>query len=152
MYILYTYSWFIMCYWFLLYNKVIQFYTYIYIYIYIYIYTQFHILFHCGLSQDIEYSSLCYTVGLCCFSTLGIRVCIYSSQLPIHPSPIPTSLPLSKHESVLYVCQSIECLHSALLLYVTVSSCLTVLCPTYSLLQEAPLTYRPPSTTQPGSL
>ena len=26
----------------------------------------FHILFHCGLSQGIEYSSLCYTVGPCC--------------------------------------------------------------------------------------
>ena len=26
-------------------------------------YIVFHILFHYGLSQDIEYSSLCYTVG-----------------------------------------------------------------------------------------
>ena len=25
-----------------------------------------HIIFHCGLSQDIEYSSFCYTRGLCC--------------------------------------------------------------------------------------
>ena len=32
----------------------------------------FFFLFHYGLSQDIEYSSLCYTVGLCCLSTLYI--------------------------------------------------------------------------------
>ena len=30
----------------------------------LYIYIYFHILFHYSLSQDIEYSSLCYTVGL----------------------------------------------------------------------------------------
>ena len=32
----------------------------------------FHILFHYGLSQDIEYSSLCYTVGPCCLSILNV--------------------------------------------------------------------------------
>ena len=31
-----------------------------------------HVLFHYGLSQDIEYSSQCYTVGPCCLSTLHI--------------------------------------------------------------------------------
>ena len=31
--------------------------------IYIYIYILFHILFLYGLSEDIEYISLCYTVG-----------------------------------------------------------------------------------------
>ena len=35
------------------------------------------ILFHCALLQDIEYSSLCYAVGLCCLSILYIVVCIY---------------------------------------------------------------------------
>ena len=34
--------------------------------IHIYIHILFHILFHYGLSQDIEYSSLCYRVGTCC--------------------------------------------------------------------------------------
>ena len=29
----------------------------------LHMYFLFHILFHCGLSKDIEYSSLCYTVG-----------------------------------------------------------------------------------------
>ena len=37
--------------------------TYICIYVHIYIYILFYILFHYGLSQDTEYSSLCYTVG-----------------------------------------------------------------------------------------
>ena len=32
--------------------------------------------FHYGLPQDIEYCSLCYTVGLCCLSILYIIVCI----------------------------------------------------------------------------
>ena len=27
-----------------------------------------YIVFHYGLSQNIEYSSLCYAVGLCCLS------------------------------------------------------------------------------------
>ena len=31
--------------------------------IYVYIYILFYILFHYGLSQDIEYSFLCYRVG-----------------------------------------------------------------------------------------
>ena len=52
------------------YGKVIHFYTHIYIYI------LFRILSHYGLSQDIEHSSLCYTVGLCCLSILHIIVCI----------------------------------------------------------------------------
>ena len=36
----------------------------------------FHVIFHPGLSQDSEYSSLCYTVRLCCFCILSIIVCI----------------------------------------------------------------------------
>ena len=32
----------------------------------IHTYILFHFLFHYGLSQDIEYSSLCYTVEPCC--------------------------------------------------------------------------------------
>ena len=57
-------------------NKATQLYIHTYIYIYIYIYILVHILFHYGLSQDIEYSSLCYTVGPCCLSILYIKVCI----------------------------------------------------------------------------
>ena len=36
------------------------------------IYVLFHILSHYGLSQDIQYSSLCYTVGPCCLSILSL--------------------------------------------------------------------------------
>ena len=43
--------------------------------IHIYKYNFFHFLSHCGLSQDSEYSSLCYPVGPClCF--LYVMVCI----------------------------------------------------------------------------
>ena len=47
----------------------------LYVY-YIYIYILFYILFHYGLSQDIDYSSLCYMVGPCYLSILYIIVCI----------------------------------------------------------------------------
>ena len=65
--------------------KWIQF--YIYIYVCIYIYAHFFIVFHYGLSQDIEYinSSLGYTVGPCCLSILHIVVCICWSQPPNPP-------------------------------------------------------------------
>ena len=63
------YSWFIMLCYFQVYNKVIQFYIYIKLYI-------FQILFHFNLLQVIEYSSLCYWLGLCCLSILYIVVYI----------------------------------------------------------------------------
>ena len=40
----------------------------------IHIYILCHILFHDGLSQDIEYSCLCCAVGTCCLCILYIRV------------------------------------------------------------------------------
>ena len=39
----------------------------------------FNILFHYDLSQDIEYSPLCYTVGLCCLSRSIFEVCFLKS-------------------------------------------------------------------------
>ena len=42
------------------------------IYIHIYIWQT---IFHTGLSQTIEYSSLCYTGGPCCSSILYVVVC-----------------------------------------------------------------------------
>ena len=54
-YLLLGYSCFTMLCYFLLYSKVTQLYTYKHSF--------FYILFYYGLSQDIEYSSLCYTVG-----------------------------------------------------------------------------------------
>ena len=53
--------------------------SYTYIKIYVYIYILFLILFHCGLSQDIECSPLCCPVGPC-LSILHVTVCICSSQ------------------------------------------------------------------------
>ena len=55
----------------------------------------FYILFHYGLSQDIEYSSLCYTVGPCCLSILNVIVCIYQPQTPSASLSLPHSLPHS---------------------------------------------------------
>ena len=46
------------------------------IHIYIYIYFFFYIFFHYRLFQDIEYSSMCYTIGPCWLSVLYIIVCI----------------------------------------------------------------------------
>ena len=43
---------------------------------YTYTYILFHILFHCGLPQEVEFSSLCSTVGPCCVSILYIIVYI----------------------------------------------------------------------------
>ena len=74
-----------------------------------YLYIFFYILFHYDLSQDIEYSSLCCTVGPCCWSSLHIIVCI--PKLPIQPSPI--SFPLGKRKSVLYVCEPVSVLQTS---------------------------------------
>ena len=71
-------SWFTM---FQVYNKVIQRYVYIWkiMCVCIDIYSVFQILFHYRLLEDIEYSSLCYTVS---FNVLYIVVCICQSQIP----------------------------------------------------------------------
>ena len=42
----------------------------------IHLHILFYILRHYGLSQDVEYSSLCSKVGPCCFSIFYIIVCI----------------------------------------------------------------------------
>ena len=65
--------------------KVTQLYTYILSFLY---------AFHNGLSQDIECSSLCYTVGPCCLSVLYIVVCICYSQTPNLSLPPPPLSPL----------------------------------------------------------
>ena len=49
--------------------------------------------FHYRLVQDIEYSSPCYIVGLCCLSVLCAVMCICSSRTPlIYPSLPPCPL------------------------------------------------------------
>ena len=57
-----------------------------------YIYILFHILFHCGLSQDFKYRSLCCTVTSC-LSILFTLVCIClipnCQSFPPHPLSTP---------------------------------------------------------------
>ena len=47
----------------------------------------FHILFHYGILQDIDYSSLFYTAGPCCLSIQYIIVCMCKSRLQSIPPP-----------------------------------------------------------------
>ena len=53
----------------------------------------FYILFHYRLLHDIEYSSLCYTVGPRWLSILYVVVCICQSQPPNLPLPLPPHFP-----------------------------------------------------------
>ena len=73
---------------------------------YIHTYTPTHsfslIIFHHGLSQEIGYSSWCWTVGPHCLSILKGIVCIYQPQTP-HPSH---SLPISPWQP--QVCSPLE--------------------------------------------
>ena len=59
-----------------MYSKVIQIYIYVCVCVYthIYVYILYKIIFHYDLSQYVEYSSLCYIVGLCCLCVLYIIV------------------------------------------------------------------------------
>ena len=63
----------------------------IHTFIHTYISVLCQILFHYRLLQDIEYSSLCYTVGPFYLSTLYIVVCICQSQTPNLSLPDPLS-------------------------------------------------------------
>ena len=57
---------------------------------YTYTHSFFYIISHYGLSQDIEYSSLWYTIGPCCLSILNVVVCIYQPQTPSPFLCLPT--------------------------------------------------------------
>ena len=59
----------------------------------------FHILLHQGLFQDVENSSLCYTVESYCLSTLYIIVCIHNPPAPSYPFPI-LSIAFCTHRDV----------------------------------------------------
>ena len=58
---------------------------------YIYIHYFSHTIFHHVLSQEIWYSSLCYSVGPYCLSILNTTVCIYQPQIshPFHSLSLP---------------------------------------------------------------
>ena len=55
--------------------------------IHLHIYIVFYILLHYGLSQDVEYSSLCYTVGPCGLSILSPGVFTQESISNCSSSP-----------------------------------------------------------------
>ena len=61
-------------------------------------------LFHCGFSQDIEYSP--YATEYCCLPILYVTVYVSNPKLPLLPSP--THLSLGNPKSVLYVFESVS--------------------------------------------
>ena len=56
-----------------------------------------YILFHDGLSWDIEYNSLCYSVGPCWLSILNVIVVTTNPKLPVYPS-LPHPLATASQE------------------------------------------------------
>ena len=52
----------------------------------------FSIIFHYSLLQNIQYSSLCYTVSPCCLSILYVVLCMCYSQIP--NLSLPATFPL----------------------------------------------------------
>ena len=60
----------------------------------------FHILSHYGLSENIEYNSLCYRVGPCCLSNYIYWFASANPKLPILPSCI--RLLLGSHKYALH--------------------------------------------------
>ena len=67
-------------------------------------YVHFFIFFHYDLLQDIEYSSLCYTIGSCYLSILYIIDGICWSQTPIQLFPISSSVLSGKSEVTTDIC------------------------------------------------
>ena len=63
---------------------------------YTHICTLLYILSHYGSPQDVEYSSLCYTLGSCCISILYVMVCFYEPWPQTHSPSLPhSSFPLA---------------------------------------------------------
>ena len=61
----------------------------------------FQILFPFRLLQNVEQSSLCYTVGPCWLSMLNITVCTCQSQTPSLSLPRDPALPPSNPKFIL---------------------------------------------------
>jgi len=74
---------------FQVYSTVIQLYMLIYMYYVFYFYT----LFHYRSLQDIDYISLCYTVGPCWLSILCICCCSVAKSCSTFCSPMDCSTP-----------------------------------------------------------
>ena len=71
------------------------------------LYILFQILFHYRLLQNIEFGSLCYTIGPCWLFILYIIMCIIY-QLP--NLSLPSPFPFGNHKFVFYVCESLSVL------------------------------------------
>ena len=87
---------------FLLYSKVTQ--------SYIYIHSFCHTVFHYVLSQEIGYSSLCYTVGPHCLSISKCNslhlLTLNSQSIPLPPpAPLATTCLFSMSMSLLLFCK-----------------------------------------------
>ena len=105
-YFMLDYSWLTMLFYFLLYRTVTHTHMYICVSLYTHVYILLHIVFHYGLSQDIEYSSLCSTVGPFCTS---IRYAMVFLSLLIPNSQSFSSPPLRNHKHIVYVWESVFC-------------------------------------------
>ena len=75
----------------------------------IYIHILFHILFYDALSQDIEYDSLCYTIGSCFLSILCINLLTTNSQSTALLSLETTSLFSMSESLFLYFVDQFIC-------------------------------------------
>ena len=67
--------------------------------VHIYAFLFKNLLFHYGLSQDIEYSSLCYTIGLDCLSIPYVKAYICYA-----PPPTPFTWPPPRQQPVCSLC------------------------------------------------
>ena len=74
-----------------------------------YIYILFHILFHYGFSRDIDYSSLCCTVGPCCLWISHLY--IQATSLPPQGRPlVPVHVFIQRCSAISkgFVCMSVD--------------------------------------------
>ena len=87
----------------------VKWFSYSHIHIYIF---RFQIVFCYSLLQDVEYSSLCYTVNFCFLHILCILVYLYISIFAsVRPILLIYPSPFGNHKLVSYVCESVFVLY-----------------------------------------
>ena len=70
----------------------------------IHTYILFYILFHCGLSQDIEYSSRCYTLDLMVYPFYIQSFASTNPKFPVHPTSPPHAVHFITVAHLFYNC------------------------------------------------